>query len=64
MLTKKGILWQWTEEAEEAYQGLVRALTLETLLVHPCLDEGGWIVDTDTSGRALGAVLTQVQDGR
>ena len=63
-LTKKGILWQWTEEAEEAYQGLVAALTSETLLAHLRLDEGGWVVDTDSSGWALGAVLSQVQDGQ
>ena len=63
-LTKKGVDWQWDSEEEEAYRGLVAALTSDTLLAHPRLDDGGWIVDTDASGRALGAVLTQEQDGR
>ena len=49
-LTKKDVMWAWTEEAKVAHQGLIAALTAETMLAYPRLDDGGWIVDTDASG--------------
>jgi hypothetical protein len=32
--------------------------------LHPLVDEEDWIVDTDASGYALQAVLSQIQDGQ
>ena len=52
-LTKKGVVWDWAAEAEAAHQELIAALTSDTLLAYPRIDKGGWIVDTDASGRAL-----------
>ena len=46
-LMKKGVSWTWDGEEEWAYQGLVATLTSDTLLAHPCLNDGGWVVDTD-----------------
>ena len=63
-LTKKAVRWQWGGLEEKAYQSLIKALTGDTVLAHPRVDQGGWIVDTDASGQALGAVLSQIQNGQ
>jgi hypothetical protein len=63
-LTKKNVPWVWGPRESEGHRGLVQALLGDTVLTHPRVDEEGWFVDTDASGYALGAVLSQVQDGR
>jgi len=61
-LTKKGAVFEWTPECKNAFQQLKHALTSAPILVAPC-DEGQYVLDTDTSDTALGAVLQQEQGG-
>jgi hypothetical protein len=46
------------------YRRLIEALIGDTVLAHPLVEEEGWVLDTDASGYALGAVLSQVQGGQ
>jgi len=62
-LTKKGATFEWTPACEAAFQELKRALTSAPILVAPC-DEGVYILDTDASDSAVGAVLQQEQEGK
>jgi len=62
-LTKKGAVFEWTAECETALQQLKLALTSAPILVAPC-DEGQYVLDTDASDTALGAVLQQEQGGK
>jgi len=59
-LTRKGATFSWTPECEAAFQELKQALTSTPILVAPC-DGGQYVLDTDASDTALGAVLQQVQ---
>ena len=45
-----------------AFQELKRALTSAPILVAPC-DDGQYVLDTDASDTALGAVLQQERKG-
>ena len=62
-LTKKGATFLWTPECETAFQELKRALTSAPILVAPS-DNGQYVLDTDASDIALGAVLQQEQQGK
>ena len=62
-LTKRGAVFEWTPECEHAFQQLKQALTSAPILVAPC-DEGQYVLDTDASDTALGAVLQQEQGGK
>jgi len=53
----------WNQECETAFQALKERLTSAPILVPP-RDEGRYVLDTDTSDQALGAVLQQEQDGQ
>ena len=52
-----------TLECETAFQQLKHALSSALILVAPC-DEGQYVLDTDASDTALGAVLQQEQNGK
>ena len=52
----------WTTECEEAFQMMKRLLTTAPILGYPRLDVG-FILDTDASNFAIGAVLSQEQEG-
>ena len=52
----------WGEVEKEAFQLLKKRLTESPVLVYP-KGGGGFILDTDASGKAIGGVLSQVQDG-
>jgi len=61
-LTQKYVHFEWTEEAQEAFDKLKQALQEATSLAFPH-PEIPCIVDSDASDVAVGAVLSQVIDG-
>jgi transposase InsO family protein len=54
--------FEWTSEQQEAFNNLKIALTTPPVLSLPTT-EGTFILDTDASGTALGAELSQIQGG-
>jgi len=62
-LTRKGAVFKWTPECETAFQQLKHALSSAPILVTPS-DDGQYVLDTDASDTALGAVLQQEQGGK
>jgi len=61
-LTKKGARFDWTPQCQSAFEQLKRCLTSADVLALPT-DEGTFILDCDASDNAVGAVLSQVQNG-
>ena len=61
-LTKKGARFEWTNECQQAFDQLKHALSTAPVLALPD-NEGELILDCDASGYAIGAVLSQVQNG-
>jgi len=59
-LTQKGREFEWTVECEQAFRALKEALVSNTLMAYPRRGEL-FILDTDASGWAIGAVLSQLQ---
>ena len=59
-LTGARVKFDWGEEEEDS---LKEAITEAPLLVYP-KEGGGFVLDTDASDKAIGAVLSQVQDGK
>ena len=57
-LTRKMARFEWTEEAQQAFEALKKALVEATSLAFP-LPQEPCILDTDASDVALGAVLSQ-----
>lgn len=62
-LTRKYARFQWTEECQKAFDKLKQLLTTTPVLSYP-LDEREMMLDTDASDVGIGAVLSQVQQGR
>ena len=61
-LTKKGKAFIWSEDCQAAFEDLKSALTGPDIMGFPS-DQGHFILDTDASDFAIGAVLSQIQDG-
>jgi len=61
-LMKKDQPFELSHEAREAFETLKDALTTSPVLAMPN-DTGGFVLDTDACDKAIGAVLSQVQDG-
>ena len=61
-LTKKGATFRWSDEAQRSFETLKAALTSPPVLAMPT-DDGEFILDTDASDYAIGAVLSQRQEG-
>ncbi|CAG2220993.1 Retrovirus-related Pol polyprotein from transposon 17.6,Retrovirus-related Pol polyprotein from transposon 297 [Mytilus edulis] len=59
----KGTKFIWTENCQLAFNSLKEALTTPPILVYPVTDKT-FILDTDASNYAVGAVLSQEHDGR
>ena len=55
--------FEWPPEAQDAFESLKLKLTSTPILAFPCLKEP-FILYTDASQIAMGAVLAQVQDGK
>jgi transposase InsO family protein len=62
-LTKKGKPFEWSEECQKAFDFLKTSLVGPEILAFPT-DSGEYILDTDACAISIGAVLSQVQDGR
>ena len=62
LLTSKGLKFTWTEEHDKAFRTLKKRLLEAPILAFPNF-ELPFIIDTDASDTALGAVLSQVIDG-
>jgi len=61
-LTRKGAQFAWTEECQTAFSQLKAALIGADVLALPN-DEGQYILECDASEKAIGAVLSQIQNG-
>jgi hypothetical protein len=59
---KKGVKFVWGEEQKEAFEGLKRAISQPPVLGMANFSEK-FILQTDLSGVALGAVLSQEREG-
>ena len=59
-LTKASVKFEWSPECEEAFQTLKQRLMTAPIMGYP-REEGQYILDTDASGFAIGAVLSQLQ---
>ncbi|QRW18559.1 Retrotransposable element Tf2 protein [Rhizoctonia solani] len=63
-LVKKDTPWKWEEKEQAAFQGLKDAITNAPVLCH-ANPAKPYFLETDASGAALGAILSQRQeDGR
>ncbi len=62
-LTEKNNSFVWTEECQRSFDKLKQVLTSTPILAYPNL-EGEFRLDTDASGCAIGAVLSQMLDGQ
>ncbi len=60
--TEKARNFHWTSETEKAFQTLKQLLASAPVLGYPH-PEGHLLLDTDASAHAIGAVLSQVQQG-
>jgi len=60
-LLKKGT-FQWSETAQQSFDALKHALTTPPILAMPT-DDDEFTLDTDASDFAIGAVLSQMQNG-
>jgi len=61
-LTKKGVRFSWSPEAQQAIDRLKRALAEMVTLAYPQPNQT-FILDTDASDVAVGAVLSTTVDG-
>ena len=62
-LTEKNVEFTWQETEEEAWQALKDELVKAPIRAYPDPAKE-FILDTNTNGFGIGAVLSQVQDGR
>ena len=62
-LTKKNVKFIWTDECSQAFEALKHKLTTSPVLAYPNFDLP-FVLDTYASDRGIGAVLSQVQDGK
>jgi len=58
-LTKKGDTWRWTKDEQKTFKELKQPITLTPILVQPDQDVH-FQLEMDTSGYAMGAVLSQL----
>jgi len=62
-LTKKANAFIWSKYCQEAFENLKQAFISPEIMGYPT-DQGDFILDTDACDSAIGAVLSQIQDGR
>jgi len=61
ILLHKGNKWRWTDALQQAFETLKAKFAHSIQLIHPD-EQRGWIINSDASGRAIGAVLLQERD--
>ena len=59
-LTRKGVKFRWAQEQQAAFDEIKRKLSTAPVLAYP-RDDCKYVLDTDASDYALGAVLSQLQ---
>ena len=62
-LTRKDVVFKWTDDAQNSFDKLKTALCTAPVLAYP-QPEGKFILDKDASNIGNGAVLQQEQDGK
>ena len=60
-LTKKGKAFQWSPAYQKAFDDLKKILSSAEVIAYPA-NEGLFILDTNKSDKAVGAMLSQVQN--
>ena len=63
-LTKKDSKLVWTEDSQVFFNQLKAALTSNEIMALPSDKGGQFILDVDACTYGIGAVLSQVQDGK
>lgn len=63
-LTSKHGKWEWTSECDKAFQCLKEKLVTAPILGYPDVNGGMFALDTDASNDLIGAVLSEIQDGK
>ena len=64
-LTEKKNDFEWTDEVNEAFEKLKKALTQAPILGYPSQrEQDTFILDTDASNCHIGGVLSQIQEGQ
>lgn len=63
-LTKKDNKFMWNQNCEDSFRELKMRLMSAPVLAFPQVGGNKFILDTDASAYAIGAVLSQVQDGK
>jgi len=54
--------FEWTNEHQKSFDGFKKILSTEPLLIYPDFSQP-FIVASDTSTKAIGAVLSQLRNG-
>ena len=62
-LTEKGRTFEWTNECQSTFEELTNRLVSSPILAHPHFSKK-FIIYTDASNEAIGAVLPQAIDGK
>lgn len=61
-LTRKGAMFEFTDECRGAFEKIKQALISPPVMAHPKSD-GLFVLDTDACDVCIGACLSQIQDG-
>ena len=61
-LTRKDVPFIWSEDCQRDFEKLKNRLVTSPVMAYP-LDSGQYLLDTDASDVAIGAVLSQTQNG-
>lgn len=60
--TKKRVRSVWTQQCQKSFEALKEKLISVPILNYPT-ENGEFILDTDANGHAIGAILSQIQNG-